>query len=286
MRTTLSLLVIVAWAYPLSSGAVGKREPRVAPSVPEALRSWIPWVLQGDEGRAARCPGRVGKKDELSCLWPSRLQLKLDPRGGSFSQEWQVYDAGLVTLPGDKEHWPLEVKLDGKPARVADDEDLPKANLAVGRHVLTGRFSWDSLPESLRIPASTGLTALTIAGRLVVWQSRDVRAGTSGGTEPGPVRPVHGGPDGPGASQGERLCGRHSELQRAGQPRPGDARLPGATVAELRAGLSSRGVAGRVGLAAATPAPAFDGRVEVAPAVASGPDRALAACGPVIGPRR
>lgn len=171
MRTILSWFVVLAWAIP--SVAVAKPEAHAGIAIPEALRPWVPWVLAGDEGKPARCPYTVGKQDELSCLWPSRLELALDSRGGSFTQEWFAYAEGQVTLPGDKEHWPLDVRLDGKPAQVTDDGTLPKLMLPAGRHVLQGRFAWDSLPESLQIPNTTGLVTLGIAGKRVDFPLRD-----------------------------------------------------------------------------------------------------------------
>jgi hypothetical protein len=170
MRTILAWFVVMAWAFP--SVAAAKPEARPGPAIPEALRPWVPWVLAGDEGKPARCP-TLGDKDELSCLWPSRLELRLDGRGGSFSQEWLAYAEGQVTLPGDKEHWPLDVRLDAKPAQVTDDGDAPKAMLSAGRHVLQGRFTWDSLPESLQIPTTTGLVALAINGKPIDFPQRD-----------------------------------------------------------------------------------------------------------------
>jgi hypothetical protein len=173
MRIVLLFLTGLASAYPLTAGAADKPDPAAGPVVPDGLRPWVSWVLAVDVGRPVRCPGRVGKKDEVTCVWPSRLDLKLDARGGSFSQEWQVYDPSLVVLPGDKEHWPADVKSDGKPARVVDDGDSPKVLLGIGRHVLAGRFSWDALPESLGILPATGLVALTIVGKRVDFPLRD-----------------------------------------------------------------------------------------------------------------
>jgi hypothetical protein len=171
MRTILLWLVCVTFSF--QSGALAKPEAHPGPAIPEALRPWVPWVLAGDDGKPALCPYAVGKKDELSCLWPSRLDLGLDGRGGVFTQEWFAYAEGLVTLPGDKEHWPLDVKVDGKPALVTDDGTLAKVMISAGRHVLAGRFAWDALPESLQIPTTTGLVNLTMAGKRVDFPLRD-----------------------------------------------------------------------------------------------------------------
>src|ERR1700722_15994945 len=128
--------------------------------VPDALRSWIPWALR--DHPEARCPFFLGKTDR-GCLWPSRLGLQLDERGGHFSQEWTVYvdQEGFAELPGDAKHWPLDVTVDGKPAPViehsGDHGSGPAVVLTHGPHTVAGRFAWDSLPESLRLPSGVGL---------------------------------------------------------------------------------------------------------------------------------
>ena len=169
VKRLASALVLFA-SLPLgSSWAASHRDL----AVPEVLRPWVPWVLQSDEALAARCPMLAGQEDETACLWPARLELKVDGRGGAFSQEWQIYNHGLVGLPGGDEHWPLDVKVDGRPARVMDRDDGPMLWLEPGRHRVSGRFAWDSLPESLDIPKETGLVTLVTAGRRVAFPLRD-----------------------------------------------------------------------------------------------------------------
>jgi hypothetical protein len=140
-------------------------------AIPPPLRPWIPWVLDGDEGKSASCLVSSGE-NVATCAWPSRLQVSLDQRGGTFSQEWRVFAESLVPLPGDKERWPTQVTVDGKRAPVADQKDGPKVMLAAGLHRVTGRFTWDALPEELQVPAETGLVTLLISGREVAGASR------------------------------------------------------------------------------------------------------------------
>ena len=87
----------------------GKRRIEDA-KIPASLRPWAAWVLDGEEGKNARCPAHVGD-DDLVCAWPARLVLDLADRGDRFSQEWTIFRSTFVSLPGDKEHWPRQIKL-------------------------------------------------------------------------------------------------------------------------------------------------------------------------------
>src|SRR6185312_13059472 len=86
-------------------------------AVPPELRHWQGWVLKGEEFR--RCPFLASTRLEpgnpvdaaaFRCAWPERLGLNVDARGGSFTQRWQVYAESWVTLPGNLEHWPQDVR--------------------------------------------------------------------------------------------------------------------------------------------------------------------------------
>jgi hypothetical protein len=147
-----------------------------SPAIPEALRGWSGWVLQDHESEL--CPP-LG--DGHTCVWGGRLALTLDKTGGTFAQEIEVLaSARSVRLPGDARAWPTSVQVDGKAAVVITagdddnqgDEAAPAVRLGVGRHTLTGTFAWRRLPESLPIPPSTGLVALTLFGRKVDFPNR------------------------------------------------------------------------------------------------------------------
>ena len=140
-------------------------------AVPDPLKPWIPWVLHGD-GETARCPQLAGHDGERVCAWPARLTLSLGDGGGSFTQEWQVWGKGSAALPGDEEHWPQEVRVDGKPAAVIGDE-TPALLLTPGHHVVTGKFVWETLPDALAAPSETGLLSLAIRGRRIDFPLRD-----------------------------------------------------------------------------------------------------------------
>ncbi|MBN2494730.1 MAG: hypothetical protein JXR96_09090 [Deltaproteobacteria bacterium] len=140
--------------------------PSTAPDVyvPEPLRPWMKWVLHG-KGKP-RCPLLQGT-DQRRCVWPTLLELDLGDAGGRFTQSWQVDEAGWVQLPGDSQRWPQHVRIDGRPAVVLQRVGRPAVRLERGLHEVSGDFLWDSLPESLAVPAETGLLTLTIRGAAI-----------------------------------------------------------------------------------------------------------------------
>ncbi|HXI55677.1 MAG TPA: hypothetical protein VNO55_06435, partial [Polyangia bacterium] len=146
--------------------------PLRAAEVPAPLRPWVPWVLRGHE--AQRCPigGQAGEDSQPSCAWAGRLTLTLDGRGGRFQQEWQVLAETFVPLPGDGEHWPLDVKDNNKPIAVLEHDGVLSVDLQPGRHALAGAFQWPSLPESLPVPSDTGIVAVSVNGRRIDFPRR------------------------------------------------------------------------------------------------------------------
>ena len=115
------------------------------------------------------------------CAWGGRLELSLAAGGGRFSQTWELFADGPIPLPGGNSQWPLDVKVDGKPAVAIDDGDdgdgTPQVRATAGRHTITGTFTWKRLPETLRVPARAALLSLTLAGKAVEFPSRS-EAGT------------------------------------------------------------------------------------------------------------
>lgn len=140
-----------------------------AANVPEPLKPWQDWVLQGQEFR--RCPyvSTRGAADESAyrCAWPGALVLDVGATGGQFRQRWQVYADAWVVLPGSTEHWPRDLKLDGNAAAVVQREGRPQLRLAAGTHEVTGRFVWTDRPEALPVSRQTALLQLTLDGKAV-----------------------------------------------------------------------------------------------------------------------
>lgn len=145
--------------------------PLAPQDVPEPLKPWMAWVLHGQEEQ--RCPFLYNNGDQHRCGWPSRLELKLGDQGGTFSQQWLILTDGWLSLPGDAQHWPQEVKLDNQAALVSERDGVPSIFIQAGSHTLSGVFVWDRLPQALQIPHETGLVALTVYDQVVNFPDMD-----------------------------------------------------------------------------------------------------------------
>ena len=155
----LLLLVLLGLAIlPAQAGA--------AVQIPESLRPWVDWVLH--DSPQAHCPF-LYNAPERHCAWPARLELKLNDTGGGFTQQWQVDAEAWLPLPGDAEHWPQSVTVNGEAALVSLDSGRPALRLPAGSYRVTGQFLWGRLPETLLIPPATGLLALSINGAVVAF---------------------------------------------------------------------------------------------------------------------
>src|ERR1700687_5649749 len=106
----LGLLVVAPAAY-------------AVPQVPEPLRPWTDWVLRGHEDQL--CPMVQNPGNEHRCVWPSRLSLAVDETSAGFAQRVRVYRDTFVMLPGDPTRWPLDVRIDGKPAPAIRHNEMP-----------------------------------------------------------------------------------------------------------------------------------------------------------------
>jgi hypothetical protein len=131
--------------------------PLTAADVPKPLEPWVGWVLKGHEERT--CPFLYNSFDQHRCAWPTQLELELNQSKGTFVQRWQVYTESWVKLPGDQNHWPQDITLNGKPVPVLEREGRPALSLVPGKHALRGHFFWERLPESIAIPQDTGIVA-------------------------------------------------------------------------------------------------------------------------------
>src|SRR3954469_20206027 len=102
-------------------GATGAQAAPLDPKkVPAPLAPWVPWVLRGHE--SALCPALGEAAGDGVCVWSGRLTLALDGKGGKFSQECEVLAPSAVRLPGNHQRWPIEVKANGKPVPVIDND--------------------------------------------------------------------------------------------------------------------------------------------------------------------
>ncbi len=162
------LLLVVAMMSLLAP--LPARADRLDPKgVPDALKPWVGWALDG----RSTCAIFEGKADLTRCAWPSRLDLVLDDKGGKFTQRWRVDAPRLaVPLPGDGKRWPEGVQV-GATRAIVFERNGPHVELARGDATLTGTFTWDSLPGSLKVPQETGLLSLTVRGQAIAAPNRD-----------------------------------------------------------------------------------------------------------------
>ena len=162
---------LLAIAALLAAATGAQAGPLPLRDVPDPLKSWVPWVLQGEE--TFGCPHLAQDGEQRHCAWPGVLQLKVSSGGASFSQSWQAWRSTWVRLPGEVKQWPQNVLLDGKPAAVLQKDDGPALLLEAGNHQITGQFSWQKVPESLALPAELALLQLEKDGKPVALPNRD-----------------------------------------------------------------------------------------------------------------
>lgn len=165
MRTLIAAIgILLGWSCATAAPLAPER-------VPEPLRPWIAWVLDGHE--EARCPPLLGDPETRLCRWPAQLVLRVDEQRATFAQQWLVQTRARVPLPGDATHWPQEVTVDGRPAPVTPDDDVPTVEVEPGSHTVDGVLEWDAIPDMLQVPPATGIVVLVIGGEAVPFPTRD-----------------------------------------------------------------------------------------------------------------
>ena len=143
MQKALTLfLAIILWT------SAAQARPPAETGAPDALAAWQEWVLHGHEEQYL-CP-ETGEGD-YQCLWPVKLSLNLDDRGGSFTAAFELFKEGAAPLPGGAGAWPESLRLHDLAVPVLGG-DRPSVWLPAGRHTLEGSFTWDRLPEAIDLP--------------------------------------------------------------------------------------------------------------------------------------
>ena len=137
--------------------------------LPKEIEGWQAWVQDGQE--FLHCPffANTDGSNESNriCAWPGRLNLELNQRGGRFTQSWVSYAESWVPLPGNLEYWPSAVTVNGVVAAVVARDGIPQIRVVAGAFTIAGSFAWAKRPESLPIPAQTGLVSLNLDGQKV-----------------------------------------------------------------------------------------------------------------------
>jgi hypothetical protein len=146
-------------------------------SIPDALRPWVPWVL--DKHPELACPVI---DEQAACIWPGVLALDIDDDGGQLALDVQVDRDIAVPLPGGVGAWPQQVRVDGDVAVILDGGEVPAVALSAGRHRVTATYVWSRPPQDIPVPASIGLIDLTLRGESVPARPRDGRLQLSAGS--------------------------------------------------------------------------------------------------------
>ncbi|MFM8214025.1 MAG: hypothetical protein ACKN82_05215, partial [Pirellula sp.] len=144
-------------------------------SVPDVLRSWIPWVLWDESYQQA--PTTYRNFEERIYYWPSQVEIQADDTKGSWQVNVTVYRESWFPLPGSSEHWPTGVSDSEKELVVIEHNGSPAVKLKPGNHSLKGQWLWKSLPQKLTIPRSYGLLRLQVRNEPIATPNWD-SAGT------------------------------------------------------------------------------------------------------------
>ncbi|MFH1176517.1 MAG: hypothetical protein V1750_03845, partial [Acidobacteriota bacterium] len=140
-----------------------------AQELPPPLAGWKDWVLTGEEHR--QCPfwmgGSFGEPSSHVCAWPQRLRLDAGAKGGRFEVTWTAYADTWLPLPGDADHWPLAVRVDGAATPVVEHGGRPAVRVKAGRHAVAGELVWERRPESLLVPEAIASVDLVLDGQSV-----------------------------------------------------------------------------------------------------------------------
>jgi hypothetical protein len=121
-------------------------------------------VLHGHEQQTCALLSSPSGGSGHQCVWPTQLSLAADKDGAQFKLGVHVEAESWVALPGNRDAWPQQVQVDGKPAVVLDRDGVPTLRLAAGDYVVQGGMHWDARPARLQMPESIALIDLTVDG--------------------------------------------------------------------------------------------------------------------------
>jgi hypothetical protein len=145
--------------------------------LPEPLKPWVDWVLDGSEHLS--CPfinnSNYGDASNHLCAWPGALSIDADNTGAIFEQQWQVVVEGLIPLPGDEEHWPQSITVNNQTLPIIKKAGRPVIKLAPGEYRVKGEFRWAEAPTSIAIPQGIALVQLSINKNEVLFPKIDSR---------------------------------------------------------------------------------------------------------------
>ncbi|MGB2742712.1 MAG: hypothetical protein WBC60_19380 [Cognaticolwellia sp.] len=140
-------------------------------AIPEPLKPWIPWVLKDSEKLS--CPfinnTDYANKNNHICAWPSTLSLDVKDNSATFEQSWRVLSPSIIPLPGSSHNWPLSVTVNNKSLPVFNYHGKPAIELGKGSYLITGKFDWLKIPESIVIPQQYAFVKMTINNQVIAF---------------------------------------------------------------------------------------------------------------------
>ncbi len=141
---------------------------------PAELQAWSGWIKgRHQDWNCAKSGGN------FVCIWPGSAKYRLSKSGGDFRLNVELLSEGLVPLSFSKELAPRDVEVrtsDGRLVEallIQDGSDLG-LKLNSGRYVISGRFTWDSLPLEIPVPQSYGLVEVELDNALSTQTARRI----------------------------------------------------------------------------------------------------------------
>ena len=141
---------------------------------PDELNQWTEWIL--DEHHEIQCIPLGTKAEKRQCAWPGKLKIDVNSTSATFEQEWHVYSESWIVLPGNQEHWPVDILVNKVPFSLLERNGDPALRLPIGKHRITGKFNWSQIPQYLQIAENTALIEVAIAGERKRWPNVDSKA--------------------------------------------------------------------------------------------------------------
>ena len=141
---------------------------------PNELNQWTEWIL--NEHHEIQCIPLGAEAEKWQCAWPGKLKIDVNSTSATFEQGWQVYSESWIVLPGNQEHWPVDILVNEEPFSLLEHNGYPALHLPIGKHRITGKFTWAQIPQYLKIAENTALIEVAIAGERQRWPNIDSNA--------------------------------------------------------------------------------------------------------------
>lgn len=159
--------------------------------LPAALKDWVDWALSDYDPDKVNnpCPFLYNSYKARECVWPASLKINVTKDGGEFKHTITIYKKAWVPIIGSRKLWPQNVKVGEDKAIVIKRNSKPMVMLDKGKHVITGKFMWKDMPESITVPEETGIISLNIENKKIDFPDID-SAGNIWIRRQNPIKPV------------------------------------------------------------------------------------------------